>query len=131
LLSPDATNALRDLFGSCTVITPNLPELSLLAASSVGALPGSVTDHARSLLAVGARAVLVKGGHGDGAESIDVLFRVGHTGKSFASPRLMATMRGTGCMLSSAIVARLAFADTLSTAIAQAKAFVHARLRET
>lgn len=131
LLSPDATNALRDLFGSCTVITPNLPELSLLTASTVATPPDSVTAQARSLLAVGARAVLVKGGHDDRPESTDILFRVGHAGQSFASPRLTATMRGTGCMLGSAIAARLAFADTLSTAIAQAKAFVHARLRET
>ena len=130
LLTPDATDSLRRLFRSCTLITPNLPELSALAASAGTPSSASVDDQARSLLAAGAKAILVKGGHGDGAESIDILFRAEHAGQSFASPRLAATMRGTGCMLASAIAARLALGDTLCVAVAQGKAFVHRMLRE-
>ncbi|WP_426229158.1 hydroxymethylpyrimidine/phosphomethylpyrimidine kinase [Pararhizobium sp. DWP3-4] len=126
LLTPDATVPLLELVSSCTLVTPNLPELSVLAVS-----PGSVSSQARSLLTAGARAVLVKGGHGDGVESTDILFRVGHADQSFASPRLAATMRGTGCMLASAIAARLASGDPLSTSVAKAKAFVHGKLRQT
>ncbi len=131
LLSPDATDALRDLFGSCTLITPNLPELSALAGSIPTTSTDSVSNQAQTLLRAGAQAVLVKGGHGDGAQSTDILFRTGHADQSFDAPRLAAAMRGTGCMLASAIAARLAFGDTLFTAIAGAKAFVHAKLRET
>ena len=126
LLLPDATDALLELFSSCTLVTPNLPELSVLAA-----VRGSVPDQARSLLTAGAKAVLVKGGHANGMEAIDILFQPKQPEQHFASPRLAATMRGTGCMLSTAIAARLAFGNPLSSAIAEAKAFVHGKLRET
>ncbi|MCV9998821.1 bifunctional hydroxymethylpyrimidine kinase/phosphomethylpyrimidine kinase [Pararhizobium sp. YC-54] len=131
LLTPDAMDDLRELFRSCTLITPNLPELSVLAAPAGTTSSDSMADQARSLLTAGAKAVLVKGGHGDGAESIDILFQADHAGQSFASPRLAATMRGTGCTLASAIAARLALGDTLSMAVAEGKAFVHRMLRET
>lgn len=126
LLAADATQALLERLPACTLVTPNLPELSVLAA-----LPGSISDQAGSLLTAGAKAVLVKGGHADGRQAIDILFHQEQAEQHFASPRLNATMRGTGCMLASAIAARLAFGDPLSTAIAQAKAFVHGKLRET
>jgi len=126
LLDPDATEALLDLFSACTLVTPNLPELSVLAA-----VPGSTSDQARYLLTAGAKAVLVKGGHADGRQAIDILFRAGHKDQPFASPRLAATMRGTGCMLASAIAARLALGDPFPAAVTAAKAFVHRKLRET
>ena len=94
LLDPDATEALPGLFSACTLVTPNLPELSVLAA-----MPGGTSNQARYLLAAGAKAVLVKGGHADGRQAIDILFRAGHEEQPFASPRLAAAMRGTGCML--------------------------------
>lgn len=131
LLTPDATDALRGLFGSCALITPNLPELSALAVSIPATSADSVRNQAQALLTAGAQAVLVKGGHGDGAKSTDILFRAEQADQPFAAPRLAVAMRGTGCMLASAIAARLAFGDTLSTAITGAKAFVHTKLRET
>jgi hydroxymethylpyrimidine/phosphomethylpyrimidine kinase len=126
LLLPDATDALLELFSSCMLVTPNLPELLVLAA-----VPRSVADQARTLLAAGAKAVLVKGGHANGMEAIDILFQPEQAEQSFASPRLTATMRGTGCMLASAVAARLAFGDPLPAAVAQAKAFVYDKFRET
>ncbi|WP_428427486.1 hydroxymethylpyrimidine/phosphomethylpyrimidine kinase [Pararhizobium sp.] len=131
LLSLNATDILRDLFRMCTLVTPNLPELSVLAASPVSTSSASAADQARSLLQSGAKAVLVKGGHADGVDAIDLLIQQGQADQPFASPRLSVTMRGTGCMLASAIAARLAFGDPLAAAIAQAKAFVHGKLRET
>jgi hydroxymethylpyrimidine/phosphomethylpyrimidine kinase len=130
-LTPDAADALRELFRACTLVTPNLPELSVLAASTVATSPDSVAGQARSLLRAGAKAVLVKGGHAGGVEAIDLLFQPEQADQSFASPRLAATMRGTGCMLASAVAARLAFGDPLAAAITQAKAFVHGKFRET
>ena len=131
LLTPDATDALRELFRACTLVTPNLPELSVLAASTIATSSDSVAGQARSLLRVGAKAVLVKGGHAGGVEAIDLLFQPEQADQSFASPRLAATMRGTGCILASAVAARLAFGDPLAAAITQAKAFVHGKFRET
>jgi hydroxymethylpyrimidine/phosphomethylpyrimidine kinase len=125
LLTPDAIGALRRLFCACTLVTPNLPELSLLTD-----ILGSPVDQARSLIDAGAKAVLVKGGHGSGADATDILFQPEQAEQPFASPRLNASMRGTGCMLASAIAASLAFGDDLDVAISTAKAFVHSKLTE-
>lgn len=125
LLTPDAVGALRQLFCACTLVTPNLPELSLLSGEA-----GTPAGQAQVLIAAGARAVLVKGGHGTGTESIDTLIQSGEAIQSFASPRLTVSMRGTGCMLASAIAACLAFGDDLDVAIATSKAFVHGKLTE-
>lgn len=130
LLTPGATAALRDLFRACTLVTPNLPELLVLAASGVAPSPAPVAAQAGGLLRAGAKAVLVKGGHADGADAIDILVQAGDAEQSFASPRLNASMRGTGCMLASAIAASLAFGDDLEVAISTAKAFVHSKLTE-
>jgi hydroxymethylpyrimidine/phosphomethylpyrimidine kinase len=86
----------RWLVPLATVFTPNLPELTALG----GAVP--------PLLAAGARAVLVKGGHGDGVHAEDVLHVDGAT-HPFRRPRLaIGAVRGTGCALASALACRLA-----------------------
>lgn len=125
LLTPDARDTLRHLFRACTIVTPNLPELSLLAD-----MRGSPADQARFLIAAGAKAILIKGGHGSGAESVDILLQANEAAQSFASPRVIASMRGTGCTLASAIAACLAFGDDLEVAIATSKAFVHGKLTQ-
>ncbi|WP_438751012.1 hydroxymethylpyrimidine/phosphomethylpyrimidine kinase [Pararhizobium sp. O133] len=124
LLPPDARPGLLALFRQCTVVTPNLPELSWLASGP----SDDATTQAGNLIRSGARAVLVKGGHGTGEQSIDVLLRPGHQDHPFATRRLAITMRGTGCMLASAIAARLAHGDELAAAIDAAKAYVHGKL---
>jgi hydroxymethylpyrimidine/phosphomethylpyrimidine kinase len=94
----------RWLVPLATVLTPNLPELA--------ALGGAVAP----LLAAGARAVLVKGGHGDGAFADDVLWRVDGA-QTFRRPRLrLGAVRGTGCALASALASRLAAGADLATA---------------
>jgi hydroxymethylpyrimidine/phosphomethylpyrimidine kinase len=92
-----------------TLVTPNLPELQALADG----------DPTR-LLAAGARAVLVKGGHGDGDHAVDVLWQAGSQ-QRFVRPRWpVGRVRGTGCTLGSAIAARLARGEDLKTAVAGA-----------
>src|SRR5579859_369508 len=71
LLSADAVKCLRDdLMPRATLITPNLPEAAALLEEGVAASETAIADQGRLLLASGARAVLIKGGHGQGRESI-------------------------------------------------------------
>jgi hydroxymethylpyrimidine/phosphomethylpyrimidine kinase len=127
LLPPDAIASLHRLFRQCALLTPNLPELSHLTAAGRQSAEDAITQ-ARHLVATGVKAVLVKGGHGDGLESVDILVQPGHAIQCFRAPRLAVSMRGTGCMLASAISARLACGNNLVTAVSDAKTFVHDRL---
>ena len=81
------------------------------------------------MLGQGARAVLVKGGHMEGAEASDVLFDA--QGRHiFSQPRIATTnTHGTGCTLSSAIAAQLAKGEALPTAVERAKAYLTQALR--
>lgn len=127
-LSADGGSAaLRDhLFPLATIVTPNLPELARLTGRAEAQTASGALDQAATLLAGGTRAVLVKGGHADhGAEAIDLLVTPDAAPVAFRLPRLTGTMRGTGCMLSSAIAAGLAEGCDLASAIDQAKRLVH------
>lgn len=98
-----------------SAVTPNLPELFALTG-----IP-AVEPAANLLLEKGAHAVLVKGGHGDGPMSTDILLVPGKPPIAFSSKRLPFTMRGTGCMLASAIAAGLAQKLDLEEAVEAAK----------
>lgn len=112
------------LLPAVALLTPNLPELAVLAAR-LGVAPGEGTEtQARALLDSGKAAVLVKGGHGEGQDAVDSLYRIGRSPARFASPRIAATLRGTGCALATAITCRLASGDTLEDACKSAKAYV-------
>ena len=88
-----------------SIITPNLPEAAALLDEAVARDEAAVEQQGKRLLALGCRAVLIKGGHGEGAESIDYL--VGPNGTiTLAAPRIATkNTHGTGCSLSSAIAA--------------------------
>ena len=88
----------------------------------------AVEKQGRRLLALGCKAVLIKGGHGEGAESIDYL--VGPSGTiALAAPRIATrNTHGTGCSLSSAIAAGLAKGEDMETAVRSAKAWVSAAI---
>ncbi|MCC6671299.1 MAG: hydroxymethylpyrimidine/phosphomethylpyrimidine kinase [Planctomycetes bacterium] len=102
------------------VVTPNLPELEALAPAG-----------AHELLAAGARAVLVKGGHGAGDEVVDVLHGAGGPHR-FAHPRLgVGPVHGTGCALASAIAAGLAHGREVRAACAVAIGWLQRCLRAT
>jgi hydroxymethylpyrimidine/phosphomethylpyrimidine kinase len=125
LLAEDAIIALRnELIPMALVVTPNLPEAAALTGTSIARNEREMEIQAREILALGARNVLIKGGHGNGAESVDLL--VGQRDVLRLSATRIATRNthGTGCTLSSAIAARLAKGLDLATAAHDAKAYV-------
>jgi hydroxymethylpyrimidine/phosphomethylpyrimidine kinase len=125
LLAADAVQVLRArLMPLATLVTPNLAEAEALTGRSVRTL-AEMHDVATALLDLGARAVLVKGGHLVGApNAVDVL----HDGDGiheYAAPRLSSSStHGTGCTLSAAITAELARGSDVRGAVAAAKRFV-------
>ena len=132
LLATDAVEILkRRLMPLCTLVTPNLPELALLSDKMMAADEDGIIGQAGPLFESGMPALLVKGGHADGDRSVDLLLRAGKAPVSFEAPRLDVHMRGTGCMLASAIASRLGSGDDLETAIGKAKEYVFEKLNGT
>ena len=126
LLAKDAVEALtRTLMPRAVVVTPNLPEAAALLGQPIAGNEGEMLEQARALMERGARAVLIKGGHGSGRQSVDLLVEAGG-GVSRLTGRRVATKNthGTGCTLSSAIAAGLAKGLGLYDAAAAAKAYV-------
>jgi hydroxymethylpyrimidine/phosphomethylpyrimidine kinase len=129
LLDSGAVEALRTrLIPRASLITPNLPEAAALLDEPLAASPAAIESQGKRLLAMGCRMVLIKGGHGQGAESIDYL--VGGNGIiTLAAPRVATkNTHGTGCSLSSAITAGLARGEELETAVRHAKAWISAAI---
>ena len=129
LLAADAVEALRTkLVPRASLITPNLPEAAALLDEPIASNEAAIESQGRRLLAMGCPVVLIKGGHGQGAESIDYLIE-GNGVVALAAPR-MATKNthGTGCSLSSAIAAGLAKGEDMATAVRQAKTWISAAI---
>jgi len=124
LLDPAALDAVRTrLLPLATLVTPNLHEAAQLAGITV-ADEADLHRAAAALLDLGPRAVLVKGGHLAGAESVDLLWD-GSQEHVFASPRYdNRHTHGTGCTLASAVASRLALGDPLLAAVSAAKEYV-------
>ena len=129
LLAPDAIATLRrELLRRVRVVTPNLPEAAALLDTEVAASETEMQVQAERILALGAQAVLIKGGHGTGAVSTDFLFD-GATVIRLAVPRIATrNTHGTGCTLSSAIAAGLAKGQNLADAVRDAQAYVTAAI---
>jgi hydroxymethylpyrimidine/phosphomethylpyrimidine kinase len=85
-------------------------------------------EQAERLLALGAKAVLIKGGHADGAESVDILLEPSSVARLAAERVATANTHGTGCTLSSAIAAGLAKGLSLGEAVREAKTYVTAAI---
>ena len=119
----------RDLMPLCRLVTPNLVELALLVGSELAVDEEGALLQGQELLNAGAQALLIKGGHASGPRSTDILLRSNHAPIRFDSPRLAASMRGTGCMLASAIAAHLAKANPLEDAVREGKRFVFEKLQ--
>ena len=114
----------RELFPLATVVTPNLDEAALLLGRPIPGIE-ALDDAARALLALGAPAVLLKGGHLPGDEVVDVLALPDRTLQHLRSPRIAThNGHGTGCTLSSAIAAYLALGQALPKAVALARAYI-------
>jgi hydroxymethylpyrimidine/phosphomethylpyrimidine kinase len=124
LLAPDALEALRTrLLPVATLATPNLYEVEQLTGVSVGG-PADLRRAADAVLALGPRAVLVKGGHLAG-DAVDLLVTAGGEEHAYTSPRHdNRHTHGTGCTLASAIASRLACGDALPEAVGAAKEYV-------
>ena len=129
LLATEAVDALRtQLIPRAALITPNLPEAAALLNEPIAASEAAIESQGRRLLALGCAAVLIKGGHGQGAQSIDYL--IGGSGTlALAAPRVATkNTHGTGCSLSSAIAAGLAKGEDMENAVRHAKTFVSAAI---
>ncbi|MCA0941681.1 bifunctional hydroxymethylpyrimidine kinase/phosphomethylpyrimidine kinase [Salipiger pacificus] len=126
LLAPDAVSALRRrLAPRATLVTPNLPEAAALLEGPVARTPAEMVEQGKALCAGGARAVLMKGGHAEGALCEDILISGGEVLASFTAPRQHTrNTHGTGCTLSSAIAAGLAKGQPLVEATAEAHRYV-------
>jgi len=129
LLAPDAIDVLRRvLIPRARVITPNLPEAAALLGDPVAADETEMRRQGERLLALGCGAVLMKGGHGEGPQSVDLLVEAGSVAR-FAADRIATrNTHGTGCTLSSAIAAGLARGRDLAAAVGEAKAYVTASI---
>jgi hydroxymethylpyrimidine/phosphomethylpyrimidine kinase len=125
LIAPEAIETLRRvLVPRALVITPNLPEAAALLDCDVASSEADMRRQAERLRAAGARAVLIKGGHGKGPESVD-MFVDEAAELRLPAPRIAtANTHGTGCTLSAGIAAGLAKGVVLAQAVADAKAYV-------
>jgi len=114
----------RELFPRVQLITPNLDEASLLLQHPLTAVD-QLHNAAQALLDMGAKAVLLKGGHLPGDVLCDVLQTPGNDAVVFEATRIHSrNVHGTGCSLSSAIAAHLALGQSMSDAVAAARAFI-------
>ena len=116
------------LLGWARVVTPNVLEAEVLAGMSIRTVDDMRTA-AERLLKLGPKAVIVKGGHLSGEESIDLLLHAGGEVR-LAAPRLeVRHTHGTGCTFAAAIAARLALGDSLDEAARGAKEYVTGAMR--
>ncbi|HEY0493072.1 MAG TPA: bifunctional hydroxymethylpyrimidine kinase/phosphomethylpyrimidine kinase [Candidatus Dormibacteraeota bacterium] len=124
LLREDAVDALRrHLLPLAEVVTPNLPEAEVISGQSIHSLADRLLA-AKAILRLGARAVVVKGGHAGDDPVVDLL--VSQRGiREFRAPRLSTTStHGTGCTFSAAIAAGLASELDLEAAVGRAREYV-------
>jgi hydroxymethylpyrimidine/phosphomethylpyrimidine kinase len=129
LIADDAIAVLLEvLIPRAMIITPNLPEAARLLEEKPAEGRTQIETQAQRLLARGAKAVLLKGGHGSGDESPDYLLTpIG--GRWLSAPRIATdNTHGTGCTLSSAIAAGLARGRHLEAAVVAAKEYVSAAI---
>jgi hydroxymethylpyrimidine/phosphomethylpyrimidine kinase len=131
LLEEAAQTALRELLlPQVTLVTPNLPESAQLLNEPIATDETAVIEQARRILRFGSQAVLLKGGHSSGEEAVDLLLRDNGEPTRMVAARINASLRGTGCALSSAIAASLARGTPLVEACQQAKRYVWRKLKQ-
>ncbi|NIN11492.1 MAG: bifunctional hydroxymethylpyrimidine kinase/phosphomethylpyrimidine kinase [Gemmatimonadales bacterium] len=125
LLDRDAERSMaQQLVPLATLVTPNLDEATILVEQEIDTVE-RMEEAGRAMVRMGARAALVKGGHLQGEEVVDVLVS-DNSVRRFHHPRLTTTStHGTGCTLSSAITAGLALGHDLERAVDDALTFVY------
>jgi hydroxymethylpyrimidine/phosphomethylpyrimidine kinase len=124
LLRADALEALLKLIPRASVVTPNLPEAAALLGVPAARDESEMLAQGQKLLELGVAAVLIKGGHGGGPDSVDLLVETAGSTR-FSAPRVRTKNgHGTGCTLASAIAAGLAKGLLLGEAVGEAKAYI-------
>jgi hydroxymethylpyrimidine/phosphomethylpyrimidine kinase len=128
LLRADAIDALKSrLIPLAAVVTPNLPEAEQLTGIH-GTRLNDLKEAARRIVGLGAKSVVIKGGHRKGP-AVD-LFYDGKKFRSFSAARVPTkNTHGTGCTFSAAIAANLAKGEKLEGAVAHAKAYMTRAIR--
>jgi len=129
LLRKDAIETLRSrLIPLATIVTPNLPEAEELTGIQ-GTRMQEIKDAARCLIDMGARNVVIKGGHGKGPAKD--IFYDGKKFRELTAPRISTpNTHGTGCTYSAAIAASLAKGEELAKAVVEAKKFITQAIRK-
>ncbi|MDC3412695.1 bifunctional hydroxymethylpyrimidine kinase/phosphomethylpyrimidine kinase [Aquibacillus sp. 3ASR75-11] len=130
LLQDEAIRALIEkLIPLATVITPNIPEAELLTNRDINTLEER-KEAAKSIYNMGAKTVVIKGGHGNGQEVVD-LFYDGEVFEKMVSPRIETRhTHGTGCTFSAAISAELAKGKEIREAVMTGKQFIRAAIEK-
>ena len=118
----DAVSTLAPLMALATLVTPNLPEATVLSGGD-----RRTDSQADALLAQGCQHVLIKGGHAHDDKVVNRWFTAGEF-RSWAWPRLPGTFHGSGCTLASAIAALLAAGKPMAEAIEDGQAYCHQAL---
>ncbi len=128
LLSPEAEETLkRELIPLALIVTPNIPEAEVLTQDRIRGVEG-MKRAARQVLGMGARNVLIKGGHLTG-DPVDVFFD-GRSFSEFSGPRLPSLhTHGTGCTLSAGIALELARGNSPKAAVEKARSFITSAIR--
>ena len=111
------------LFPTATLVTPNVPEVAALLGEPLATSEAQLLEQGQRLLDLGSQAILLKGGHSNGHEAVDLLLSREGVDR-LAAPRVAGFSRGTGCALATAVAAGLAGGKTLLEACAAAKRYV-------
>jgi hydroxymethylpyrimidine/phosphomethylpyrimidine kinase len=129
LLAQDAqTSLIKELFPRALLVTPNLHEASVLLDAPVAKSEGEMQEQGQRIRALGASAVLIKGGHAEGPEAADLLIDAEGMRRFTGKRHQTMNTHGTGCTLSSAVAAGLAQGMALGEAVERAKAYVNAAI---
>lgn len=138
LLSVEAQDVIKErLLPMCEIVTPNIPEMETLTDMPVSTFEEK-EKAANHLLSLGAKSVLLKGGHEDGEKKTDVLFSkcqgegsqlITHSSQLVSETISTNNVHGTGCTLSSAIAAFMARGLSLEDAVREAKHYVTEAIR--
>jgi hydroxymethylpyrimidine/phosphomethylpyrimidine kinase len=129
LVDDEALGAIKtELLRHAFVVTPNIPEAEVLSGVGIQT-DDDRRDAARRIVALGAAAVIVKGGHFPAADIVDLLYD-GHRFSEFRAERVPgSSTHGTGCTFAAAIAAHLALGHRLEDAIPQAQQYVAGAIR--
>lgn len=130
LLQNEAVTAMKEhLLPLAMVITPNIPEAEVLADMSICTLDDRL-EAAKRLYQLGAKHVVIKGGHDEGNELVDVLYN-GEEFTYFTGKRIATkNTHGTGCTFAAAVTAELAKGNSVKRAVATAKDFIQAAIED-